>query len=79
MQSHACPACHDDSDGKDEADILLSEEVDDLSVLLGSIEFRFLKAYRIQGIQCALGDEQRGKHGKHDTDRQRACEALNGT
>ena len=79
MQSHTCPSCNDNSNGKDEADILLSEEIDDLSVLLGSIELRSLKAYRIQGIQRALGDEQSGKHGKHDTNRQSTCKALNGT
>ena len=79
MQSHACPACHDDNDGKDEADVLLAKEVDDLAVLLGSVELRILKAHCIQGIQSAFGDEQRCEHGKHDTDSQGACEALNRT
>ena len=44
MQSHASPACNDHNDGKDEAQVLLSKEVDGLAILLGSVEFRILKA-----------------------------------
>ena len=76
MQSHACPACHDHNDGKDKAEVLLSKEVDDLAVFLGSVELRILKAHCIQGVQGTLGDEQCSKHGKYDTDCQGACEAL---
>ncbi len=41
-----------------------------------SVELLALKPQRIEGVQKVSGHNQRGKHGEHDTQRQRLGEAL---
>ena len=56
-----------------------AKEIYRLSVSCTSKKLFTLKPYRIEGIQNQSGDYQSGKHGNHNTKRQRLCKALYGT